>query len=217
MSPELEEGIKTGWIAAAAAGLFLPLFIFRSLGPLDFWWWMSANIVILLGLCLSLDKIYPRYLSKNLKTNAGKNFFLGILAAMILYLFFFIGGALSRSVLPFAGEGIAGIYAFKQNASTFRIAALMILVIGPGEELFWRAYLQRRWQDRFGLVPGFFLATALYALVHLASGNIMLVLAAAACGFFWGFIYLRYRSVLLNVISHTIWDLLVFILFPLAR
>ncbi len=54
----------------------------------------------------------------------------------------------------------------------------------------------------------------LYTAVHLASGNIMLVLAAAVCGVFWGWLYLRYRSPVLNIVSHTLWDLAVFVVFP---
>jgi uncharacterized protein len=42
----------------------------------------------------------------------------------------------------------------------------------------------------------------------------MLVLAAAACGLFWGFLYLRFKSVLLTAVSHALWDLTVFILIP---
>ena len=58
----------------------------------------------------------------------------------------------------------------------------MALLIGPGEEIFWRGYLQRRWQERFGAGRGFLFAAALYAAVHAGSGNVMLVLAAAVCG-----------------------------------
>ena len=90
----------------------------------------------------------------------------------------------------------------------------MTLIIGPGEELFWRGYLQRNFQERWGGWKGFLAATAVYALVHAGSGNPMLVLAAAVCGLFWGYLYLRTKSILLVLISHTIWDLAVFILFP---
>ncbi len=44
----------------------------------------------------------------------------------------------------------------------------------------------------------------------------MLVLAAAAAGLFWGFLYYRFGSVLLNAVSHTLWDLLIFLILPLA-
>ena len=51
---------------------------------------------------------------------------------------------------------------------------------------------------------------------YLASGNIMLLLAAGVCGLFWGFLYLRTGSILLNVISHTVWDVAIFLIFPVS-
>jgi membrane protease YdiL (CAAX protease family) len=48
----------------------------------------------------------------------------------------------------------------------------------------------------------------------VASGNPMIILAAAVCGIFWGGLYLRFRSPVLNAVSHTVWDLLVFVILP---
>jgi membrane protease YdiL (CAAX protease family) len=90
----------------------------------------------------------------------------------------------------------------------------MLLIIGPGEELFWRGFLQRNMSLQFGRILGFILTTVVYAGVHVASGNIMLVLAALVCGIFWGWLYLRYQSMIINVVSHTLWDISVFMLFP---
>jgi hypothetical protein len=42
----------------------------------------------------------------------------------------------------------------------------------------------------------------------------MLVAAAGVCGIFWGWLYLAFRSPILNVVSHTAWDLLVFVVLP---
>ena len=139
---------------------------------------------------------------------------LGILSALLLYLVFAAGNFLSRSFFTFAESGIQDVYAFKMGASQFRIAVLMIFIIGPGEELFWRSFLQRRLQDKTGKCLGFILATGIYTLVHLGSGNVMLVLAAGVCGLFWGYLYLRYGSITLNIISHTLWDVTVFLWLP---
>jgi hypothetical protein len=95
-----------------------------------------------------------------------------------------------------------------------RVVLLIALLIGPGEELFWRGFFQENAGARIGRPAGFILASLLYTSVHLASGNIMLILAAAVCGVFWGWLYLRFRSPLLNGVSHTVWDLLVFVVFP---
>ena len=63
-------------------------------------------------------------------------------------------------------------------------------------------------------MPGFLVATFLYTAVHIATGNMVLVFAALVCGLFWGWLYMKYRSMIINVISHTVWDVGVFILLP---
>lgn len=201
-------------VAALAAVLFVPLFILRGIGSFDFWWWMNSAIVILIGLGAVLDAEYGPALRRDIGDSARRKIGLGLLAAAALYLVFFIGNWASRLVLPFAGADIGQVYGFKTGAPVLRIVLSMVLVIGPGEELFWRAYLQRRWQKRFGPVAGWLAATALYTLVHVGGGNPLLVLAAAVCGLFWGFLYMKTGSALLVIVSHTVWDLAVFLVVP---
>jgi len=203
-------------ITLLAGVLFVPLFIFRSIGPVDFWWWMSLNLVLLIGLSLATDKSYLSSVLSDLKSMPARKIFLGILSALVLYGIFFAGNRLARQILPFAENGIGRVYGFKTGVSPLRIVLLMVFLIGPGEELFWRGFLQRRGQTLFGPVAGWLMSTSLYALIHAGSGNLMLVLAAGVCGLFWGALYLRYRSVLLVAASHTLWDLLVFIVVPFS-
>ncbi|MCJ7580744.1 MAG: CPBP family intramembrane metalloprotease [Candidatus Aminicenantes bacterium] len=202
--------------ASLAAVLLVPLFALRRIGGFDFWWWMSLNVLLLVSFGLYSDKSYLSLILKDLQDGLLKKIGLGILSAGLLYAVFFIGNEVSREIFPFAGTEIGQVYSFKQNASALRIMLLMIFIIGPGEELFWRGYLQRHWQNRFGKIKGFVIAAVLYALVHAASGNIMLVLSAGVCGLFWGFLYLRTRSILTICISHTLWDLMIFVFFTLG-
>jgi membrane protease YdiL (CAAX protease family) len=91
-----------------------------------------------------------------------------------------------------------------------------VLVIGPGEEVFWRGFLQKRAQSVLGVTAGWLAVSALYAAVHIGSGNLLLVLAAAAGGLFWGYLYFRYGSILVNTVSHTLWDVAIFLLRPVG-
>ena len=202
-------------LAGCAAVLFVSLFRFRSVGPLDFWWWMGLNIVLLCGLAVALDRSLLAAVGEDARSGGVRKVALGLGAAAVLYGLFFAGRFASVRLLTFAAGNIQGVYGLKAGAAPLRIALLLTFLIGPGEEFFWRGTLQRTWSARFGRVRGFLLATLLYTLVHVASGNVMLVAAAAVGGLFWGFLYLRTGSVLLTAVSHTAWDLLVFILFPL--
>jgi hypothetical protein len=202
--------------ALAAVLLFSPLFAFRRLGPADFWWWMAANIVILCVLALTADSTFRTHLRHDFKLNAAEKSLLGILTAGVLYLAFAAGSLLIRALFSSASGGIQEVYSFQSSASTLRVALLITLVIGPGEEVFWRGLLQRRFEGRFGFPIGWLAASALYAAVHLSSGNPVLVASSLVCGLYWGGLYIRYRSVLLVAVSHTVWDILIFLVFPLG-
>ena len=203
-----------GAAGTAAAILFIALFRLRHLGPLDFWAWLALNIVIVVGLGFLIDRDYVQRLARDARSGLLRKAGLGIASAAALYAVFAAGRILALRLFPFAAAGIDNVYALKAGVPVLRVVLLIALIIGPGEELFWRGFFQ----ERAGLTTkpafGFALTAMLYTAVHLASGNIMLVLAAAVCGVFWGWLYMRYRSPVLNMISHTVWDLLVFVAFP---
>lgn len=196
--------------------LFVPLFVFQQIGPMDFWWWMSLNLIIVIGLGLLTDHYYVRELKKDFSRRIAFKITYGLFSALVLYLLFFFGNILIRNIFEEAAKGISNVYAFKGDAPSWRIAVLMLLVIGPGEELFWRGFLQRKYANRFGKYKGFILGVIIYTAVHIATGNLVLILAALVCGIFWGWLYMKYKSMLLNIISHTVWDLAVFLIIPFS-
>ncbi|KKK91976.1 hypothetical protein LCGC14_2707550 [marine sediment metagenome] len=206
------------WAITLIAGvLFTPLFMTQGIGRFDFWWWMSTNLTILLVLVTIFDRHWWSEIRIDIKHQTLWKVGFGILSALFLYIVFYAGNIVSRQIFSFAKSGIENVYAFKSGVSPFRIAVLMVLLIGPGEELFWRGFLQRRLQMEQGRWRGFIIATSIYTLVHLASGNAMLILAAGLCGLFWGFLYVQKGSILLNIVSHTVWDVAIFLLFPVIE
>lgn len=209
------EIFRSTLLVVPAVILFVPLFFLRRLGPVDFWLWMSFNIAAVITFSLLSDRSYPALLKKDLKSGLPHKIILGLFSALLLYALFYAGNELSQIIFSFAETDISRVYSFKQGAATWRIAVLMVFIIGPGEEIFWRGFLQRKWIEKFGSLPGLIMAVFFYAGIHISSGNIMLVSAAAVCGLFWGVLYLRYRSVIMLIISHTLWDLLIFLAFPL--
>ncbi len=201
--------------AAVPAALFVALFRFHRLGPLDFWWWLGLNIILAVGLGLAADGGYGQRLKADLRSGWPRKLVLGVLSAAVLYAVFAVGRFVALELFPFASAGIADIYRLKQGPGTFRIALLLGLLIGPGEEIYWRGFLQDRASAHLGPRRGFWLTALLYALVHVASGNVMLVLAAGVCGFFWGLTYRIFRSPVLNAVSHAVWGLAIFVIWPL--
>ncbi|MBE3582704.1 MAG: CPBP family intramembrane metalloprotease [Limnochordaceae bacterium] len=144
------------------------------------------------------------------------NVIIGISAALVLYGIFACGSWLGRSIFPFAGRQIGSIYDIQSQANRWLIGLLLLFVTSPAEEIFWRGFLQRRFMVAGGEAAGWLMASLCYAAVHLFSGNLMLILAALVAGLFWGLLYLWRRSLVPGIISHALWTVLVFLVFPLG-
>ena len=96
----------------------------------------------------------------------------------------------------------------------------LLFVIGPAEELFWRGYVQRTLSrvltGKKAADIAFILTALVYALVHIWSFNFMLVMAALVAGAAWGFFYrLCPKALPALIISHALWDALVFVILPI--
>ena len=203
-------------IILGAVVLFGTLFMRKSIGPLDFWWWMSLNLVILIAWSAIKSHRYRNFVLEDLRHRIPKKIAIGLVSAVVLYFIFYVGNILSRKFLPLSANSIAEIYNLKAGIPPWRVWLLMTLVIGPGEEYFWRGYVQRALAARIGRLPSWILTAAIYAGIHAGSGNPMLLLAALVCGVFWGWLYIRFDSILLNAVSHTAWDVAVFLIFPFS-
>ncbi len=141
---------------------------------------------------------------------------LGLGSAAILYFIFWAGKTVSAMILPFSDGQISGIYDKGAGMPMWVIALLLFFVTGPGEELYWRGYLQKNLMVRFGQWQGWLLATAIYAAVHIWSLNFMLIGAAAVAGAFWGAMYWRFKNLTPVIISHSIWSAVIFAVFPMG-
>jgi hypothetical protein len=140
---------------------------------------------------------------------------LGLFSAAALYFIFWTGKTLSTALFGFAGQQIGAIYRKGTGTPMLTIALLLFAVTGPSEEIFWRGYLQRSLMERFGRWPGWAVATAIYAGVHIWSFNFMLVGAAAVAGAFWGALYARLGNLAPVIISHSIWSTVIFAVAPM--
>lgn len=141
---------------------------------------------------------------------------IGVVTAAALWGVFWVGDKLSQLMFNFARPEVNAIYSFKESISPWLLSALLLFIIGPAEEIFWRGFVQNKMSEKWGATMGFVIATAVYALVHVGSCNFMLVMAALVAGGFWGLIYRFYPNRLgALVISHAVWDAAVFVWFPI--
>lgn len=141
---------------------------------------------------------------------------LGVLSAVFLYGIFWVGHFLSIRLLPFAAAQVDSIYTIRAGQNPWIIAGLLVFIIGPAEEIFWRGFVQKRLSNKYGVLVGVFIATVCYTGVHLWSFNLMLLAASAVCGAFWGLLFAATDNLWPAIISHAVWDVTIFILFPIT-
>lgn len=140
----------------------------------------------------------------------------GVASAGVLYVIFQVGDRVARRVMPNGSAEIDAIYRKRGLAPDRFIAAGLVLLIAPGEELFWRGLVNRYLAQRLGPVAGNAAGATVYGAIHLVSGNLTLTGAAAVAGAFWSLQHLADGRVAPLVVSHVVWDVWIFLLRPTA-
>lgn len=200
-----------------AALLWFYMFSPWTQGRPNFWLVMSCSAVILttMGLCFTDDRARLRHLEKPLLQLLG-----GVVLAFALWGIFWIGDKASAALFDFARPEVDAVYAMKTGLPSWAIAVLLLVLVGPAEEFFWRGYVQHTMERVLGgrrpKDYAFILTAAIYALVHIWSFNFMLVMAALVAGLVWGLVYrLCPKALPALIVSHALWDALVFIWLPI--
>ena len=141
---------------------------------------------------------------------------IGTALAAALWGIFWLGDFLSSLMFDFARPQVDSIYGMKEGSDPLILSIMLLFIIGPAEEIFWRGYIQKHLSGRWTPTIGFIVTTLVYSLVHLSKFNFMLIMAAAVAGFVWGLAYRLFPKRLgALIISHALWDCAVFIWFPI--
>lgn len=177
----------------------------------NFWWMMTASACTL----SLLATFFGREWWKGVRIDLS-NILLGIAIAVALWSVFWIGDKLSQLMFNFARPQVDIIYGMKDGESPLLLTLLMLFLIGPAEEIFWRGYIQKSFSQYWNPNVGMVVTTAIYSLVHAGSCNFMLTMAALVAGLAWGLMYRFFPEKFgAIIISHALWDVAVFIWFPI--
>ena len=182
---------------------------------INFWVCMTASALILTCFAFAFGGKESIGTDSDLPGAKTSTVLLGILIAAALWGIFWVGDKLSQLLFSFSRAQVNLIYNIKGNVSPTLLALLLLFIIGPAEEIFWRGYIQRTLSKRLKPFIAFLLTTVCYTLVHLPSGNFMLIMAALVCGIVWGGLYwLMPQNLRAIIISHALWDAAAFVWLP---
>ena len=146
-----------------------------------------------------------------------KEISIGISSAAILYFIFWLGKIIldKYGIIPNHNQNISSVYANKESLPAWLVGILLFFPIGFGEEMFWRGYLQRLLSEKYNKWAGLVLTVILYTAVHIATLNPILLIASFLVGIYWGLIFLWRGNIVAAVLSHMIWDMVIFVIIPL--
>lgn len=194
----------------AAAILWFIMFSPWTAPLVNFWYTMTFSAIVLttLATCFCREWLNDIHI-------CWQEVVSGLAIAFVLWWIFWIGDKVSGWLFSFERPQVEMIYAMKHGTSPTLIAVLLLLIIGPAEEIFWRGFIQRRMMKHWNPNIGFIVATACYTAVHIPSINFMLIMAALVVGFCWGAIYRFFpKHLTALIVSHAVWDACAFIIFP---
>jgi len=177
-----------------------------------FWYAMSFSTLSLTIFSL----INQRSKLKNLFQFEKKYIWIGIVHAIVLYLLSRFGMWLLVYLFDWAPAQIEAIYQTRNQANPYFIGALLFLLIAPAEEIFWRGFVQERFLSKYGDKIGTAIAIFLYVFVHIWALNPLLLLAALVLGVHWSIMYTKFKSIVPGIISHAVWDTLIFVILPVS-
>jgi membrane protease YdiL (CAAX protease family) len=116
--------------------------------------------------------------------------------------------------VPGGDAQIRDIYALRALRPKQEIAARLALLVGPAEEIFWRGLVQSALMRRYGRWRGAVLAAMAYGGVHVVTGNFTLMGAAGVAGAHWCALYAAGAPLGALIVSHTTWDIWIFLVQP---
>ena len=198
-----------------AALLWFIMFSPLTSPHISFWVCMTASAIVLMCFAFAFGGKESIGTDSDQPGAKTATVLLGILIAASLWGVFWVGDKLSQLLFSFSRAQVNLIYNMKDNVSPTLLALLLLFIIGPAEEIFWRGYVQRTLSKYRSPFVAFLMTTACYTLVHLPSGNFMLIMAALVCGIVWGGLYwLMPQNLRAIIISHALWDAAAFVWLP---
>ena len=142
----------------------------------------------------------------------------GLVSAGLLYLLFFVGNQAIAALTPLGIGTSAENSIYTLIASPGNPLSLQVVVLAfdsLGFESYFRGTLQTRVGPRLGVGAPFVVAAA-DALVHVASLNPLWVITTFIADSVWGLTYYRTRDLTASMTSHFLWDLAIFVIFPIG-
>lgn len=121
---------------------------------------------------------------------------------------------LSVEAVPAIQAEVQGLYALLRQPPGPVWAFPVLVIVVAAEEAIWRGVGIDILRKVTGPWQSVVISALLYVLPQVALRSPLLVLVALLCGMVWGMLRVRTSSLIAPLVAHLVWDLLVFVMFP---
>lgn len=171
-----------------------------------FWYMYTFALLILMSAAIVYSDILD-------EMRTWKSFAYGISAAVAMYAVLFSGYYLLQSLGVGSASSTAEFLSIFTPDSVWHLLLLMFIVV-PGEELFWRGFVQQQLKQYVPVSIAIPIASVLFGLTLWLADFWPGIFAGTAVGLVLGYLYEKKRSMPLLIIAHLTLMVLIFIIFP---
>lgn len=171
-----------------------------------FWYMYTFAILILMSAAIVFSEIHD-------DMPTWKSFLYGIAAASAIYAVLYAGYHLLRLLDVGAVTSTVDFLSIFTPVSIWHLLLLMFIVV-PGEELFWRGFVQQQLKQYLPATIAVPIASVLFGLTLGLADFWPGIFAGIAVGLILGFLYEKKKSMPLLIIAHLLLMIFVFIIFP---
>lgn len=183
------------------------LYIIAFQNTAIFWYMYTFALLLLMSYALLFTKIFD-------ELPTWKSLLFGLGYGTLIY-GIIAGSYQVLQLLPLPiEESISNFLANFAPVSIWHYLLLMFIIV-PGEEIFWRGYVQQKLKKYMPVSYAILTSSTLFGLALGLGGFIPGMLAAAAAGIILGALYEWKRSMPLLIITHLVMVVLLFLVKPL--
>lgn len=175
--------------------------------------WLATGIAasISIALCVWMDGSHLRDLLRPTR----RSLWIGLVAGLLMAAGTYALYAIAAFVVPGLHEEVGGLYKTLHDPPGVAFALPVLFVVILSEELVWRGALFDALPSTVSRERAVLLSALVYALPQVGKGSLVLVLVAFVCGVFWGAERVWTRGLVAPLVTHVMWDLLLFVVAPL--
>jgi NADH dehydrogenase len=139
----------------------------------------------------------------------------GLAAALPLWLATFAVSRILGALWPGFAERARVLLAWTAGLPKWFLLPTLAVIVAA-EEAIWRGIATRLAMERLGRWTGVAVGAGIYALAHVATGNPLVILAAAGAGLVWSWLYAATDDLVAPFVCHLTWDVLILFVVPVA-